>query len=97
MLSRLIVSSYKPFIEIALGLTLFVSIVGGWQISRELFDGSIFVVIFEIAVWFIVAVVFFGAFLVPEDIRDRVKNIEASRSADPAPLYRSMSNLAILP
>ena len=58
MLSRIIVSSYKPFIEIALWLTLLVSIVGGWQISRELFDGSFFVVIFVIAVWFIMAVVF---------------------------------------
>ena len=84
MLSRIIVSAYKPFIEIALWLTLFVSIVGGWQISRELFDGSFFVVIFVIAVWFIMAVVFFGAFLVLEDIRERVKNIEASQSSDPA-------------
>ena len=82
MLSRIIVSSYILFIEIALWLTLFVSIVGGWQISREFFDGSIFVVIFGIAVWYIMAVVFVGAFLVLEDIRQRVKNIEASKSLD---------------
>ena len=78
MLSGLIVNSYKLFIEIALWLSLMMSIIVGWQ-AHSTFFGGILGVIVGITIWFIMAVIFFGAFLVLEDIRERVKNIEASK------------------
>ena len=78
MLSRIIVNSYKQFIEIALWLSLLIAIVVGWQVPSTFFGGLLGVIV-GIIVWFIMAVVFFGAFLVLEDIRERVKNIEGSK------------------
>ena len=91
MLSTLIVNSYKILIEISLWLSLLLSIIGGLliaalQASSMVFDSStsVAVVVYSVAVsvfiWFVVAVVVFGTFLVLEDIRQRVKNIEISKS-----------------
>ena len=86
MLSRIIVSSFKQCIEIALWLSFLGSFILGWKISKLLFGSvSISGMFFGIVVWFAIAVGFFGALLVLEDLRERVKNIEASKSSDPAP------------
>ena len=81
MLSELIVNSYKILIEISLWLSLLLSIIGGfgvgWQASSIFFGGFVSVVV-AVSIWFIFAVVVFGTFLVLEDIRQRVKNIETS-------------------
>lgn len=84
MLSTLIVNSYKIFIEISLWLSLLLSILGGWFTSSRFIGssmsfGSFMSVVVAVFIWFIVAVVVFGTFLVLEDIRQRVKNIETSK------------------
>ena len=84
MISSAIVSSYKQCIEIALWLSFLVSILVGWTIFT-IFFGSFFSMLIALASWFVIAVGFFGALLVLEDIRERVKNIEASKLIDPAP------------
>ena len=78
MLSKFIVSSYKTVIEIALWLSLLVFIAGGWAGASTAEFNSILGATAGAVLWFILAVVFFGAFLVLGDIRERVKSIEES-------------------
>lgn len=73
MLSKLVVSLYKGLLEIALWLLLVAGFIGGWQADGFLTGilGLVGAAIF--------GAVFFGAFLVLNDIRDRVKAIEERR------------------
>lgn len=88
MLSKLIVNSYKMFIEISLWLSLLFSINVAWLISSIYSDEFISVAVaVAVLIWFIVAVVVFGTFLVLEDIRQRVKNIEALNFHDQGSAY----------
>ena len=70
MLSKFIVTSYATLLEVALWLILLVSIVVGWNL------GGFWGVLGGLIIWFIVAVTFFGAFLVLSDIRQSVRAIE---------------------
>jgi ABC-type multidrug transport system permease subunit len=72
-LSRIVVRLYAVLIEIALWLVLIGSFIGGWQANG--FLGALGSVI----VATILASVFFGAFLVINEIRDKVAAIEARR------------------
>lgn len=83
MLSTLIVNSYKVLIEISLWLSLSLSIIGGFAVgshASSMFYGGFLSVVVAVFVWFIFAVVVFGTFLVLEDIRQRVKNIETNNA-----------------
>ena len=62
MISKLIVSSYGVLIEIALWLSLLAGLVIGWNIAEVI--GAIIGVI----AIFVLGVVFFGGFLILEDI-----------------------------
>ncbi|MDZ7781521.1 MAG: hypothetical protein U5K56_00730 [Halioglobus sp.] len=73
MLSKLVVSLYRVLLEIALWVLLIVGFIGGWQA-----DGLLTGILGLISAA-IVGAVFFGAFLVIIDIRDRVKAIEERR------------------
>lgn len=73
MLSKLVVSIYKVLLEIGLWLLLIAGFIGGWQ-ADGLLTG-----IFGLVGAAIFGAVFFGAFLVLNDIRDRVKAIEERR------------------
>ena len=75
MLSKIIVDSYKLFIEISLWLSLAVFFFGGAQAKG--ISGAIIGLI----LWFVFAVTFFGIFLVVTDIREKVKSIEASKNS----------------
>ena len=81
MLSKIIVNSYKAFIEISLWLSLLVFVISGWSTGSSPFGGGggFMGAVIGAILWFVFAVVFFGAFLVLEDIRDRLKNIESSK------------------
>ena len=79
MLSKLIVSSYNMFIEVSLWLSLLMLVVGGWIGASSADASGILGAIIGAIIWFVVAVVFFGAFLILGDIRDRVKKIEESK------------------
>jgi len=74
MLTRIIVSSYAVLIEIALWLFLIGCIAAGWHFGNG-FVGALV----GLALGFIAAVMFFGAFLVLEDIRKFVKSIESKQ------------------
>lgn len=84
MLSRLIVASYRFFIEIVLWLSLLAFVVTGYRYhpfsGEEIIDTALGAVL-----WLVLAVAFFGPALVLEDIRDRVKKIEAAKEP-PSPL-----------
>jgi len=73
MLSKMIVSSYETLIEISLWLFFLISIVAGWK------AGGFMGAVAGLIVGFVVAVMFFGAFLVLSDIRKSVRNIESSK------------------
>lgn len=75
MLSKLVVSVYTVLLEISLWLLLIAGFVGGWQ--AEGLVGSIGGLIGAA----IFGAVFFGAFLVLNDIRARVKAIEEREQA----------------
>jgi hypothetical protein len=70
MLSKLVVRLYTALLEVGLWLLLITALIGGWQING--FLGAIGSVI-GAAVF---GAIFFGAFLVLNDIRTRVKTIE---------------------
>lgn len=76
MLSKIIVNSYKVFIEIALWASLLLFIIIGWNIG---YSSGIIGAILGVVLWFFGAVIFFGSFLVLVDIREKVKSIEASK------------------
>ena len=71
MLSKIIVASYAALVEIALWLFLIGSLLAGWNIG----DGAVGAIV-GLVIGFVVAVMFFGAFLILDDIRKSVKVIE---------------------
>jgi hypothetical protein len=73
MLSKIVVNMYAVLLEVGLWLILLVGLIGGWQVQGFLgmLVGVVFAAIF--------GAVFFGAFLVLEDIRSRVKAIEMKK------------------
>ncbi len=71
MLSKLIVSAYGMFIEIAIWLVLAGSLIGGWQVGG--FWAGIGVLIGA----FVACVVIFGVLLVLVDIQKTVRAIES--------------------
>jgi len=73
MLSKIIVSSYLTFLEIAIWLLLIASIGVGWHLKGLV--GSIV----GLVLGFIVIVTFFGAFLILGDIRKSVRAIEENK------------------
>lgn len=70
MLSKIVVNLYTVLLEIGLWLLLLGGLIGGWQ------AGGFFSAIVGLVVAAIFGAVFFGAFLVLNDIRARVKSIE---------------------
>jgi len=75
MLSKIVVNIYTVLLEIGLWLLLLGGLIGGWQAKGVLgaIGGLIGAAIF--------GAVFFGAFLVLNDIRARVKAIEERKQA----------------
>ena len=73
MLSKIVVSMYSVLLEIGLWLVLLFGAIGGWQAGG--FLGAIAGIISAA----IFGAVFFGAFLVLDDIRDKVKAIESRK------------------
>lgn len=70
MLSKIVVNVYTGLLEIGLWLMLIAGVLGGWQEQGAL--GAIV----GLVIAAIFGAVFFGAFLVLNDIRARVKVIE---------------------
>ncbi len=71
---------YQRFIEVSLWLSLILFIVGGWSFRNPMTgEGGVIGAGIGFLVWVVVAVVFFGAFLVLDDIRQSVKKIESSK------------------
>lgn len=79
MLTKMIVSSYEVLIEFALWIFLLICLVAGWKIGSGFFGASAGFVgaIGGLAIGFVFAVMFFGAFLVLHDIRKSVRVIES--------------------
>jgi len=73
MLSKIVVKLYTVLLEIGLWLILLVGLIGGWQANGFLgaLGGLIGAAIF--------GAVFFGAFLVLDDIRNTVRSIESRK------------------
>ena len=95
MLSKLIVNFYGIFVEICLWLSLIFFLLIGWHfqilIGEDVPSGRVFLLLKSISgfkgaivgalVWFLLAVMLLGRFLMLGDIRTRVKNIEEHISA----------------
>jgi hypothetical protein len=75
MLSKIVVNIYTVLLEIGLWLLLLGGLIGGWQAQG--FLGAIFGLVSAA----IFGAIFFGAFLVLNDIRSRVKAIEERNQA----------------
>ena len=75
MLSKLISSSYLRCIEISLWLSLIALLGTGWGIGSAQ-DNVILGVIGGFIVWFTVAVIFFGAFLILGNMNKTLERIE---------------------
>jgi len=73
VLSKIVVNLYTVILEIGLWLILLVGVIGGWQAKG--FIGAIGGIIGAT----VFGAVFFGAFLILDDIRKRVKVIESSK------------------
>jgi len=71
MLSKIVVNLYTVLLEIGLWLVLLIGLVSGWQAKG--FIGAVGGIIGAA----IFGAVFFGAFLVLDDIRNKVKAIES--------------------
>jgi hypothetical protein len=69
-LSKLVVKMYAAIIEVALWLVVLGAVVGGWR------AGGVVGALGALIAATILAAVLFGAFLVLEDIRTRVRAIE---------------------
>ena len=69
-LSKLIVKMYGVILEVGLWVLLLAALVGGWQANG--FLGAIGALVIVA----VLASVLFGAFLVINEIRDRVKAID---------------------
>ena len=92
MLSRLIVNSYRIFVEICLWLSLFFFLIVGWNfpilLDEEVLSKSgrgffslasisgIKGAIVGAIAWFLTAIILMGRLLMLGDIRSRVRNIE---------------------
>ncbi|MDE2148771.1 MAG: hypothetical protein KGJ55_02815 [Gammaproteobacteria bacterium] len=74
MLSRIIVSSYGLFLEIAIWLILIGSLIGGWKLH------GFFAGIGALIAAFIFCVVIFGALLVLVDIQRSVKALKDAKN-----------------
>jgi hypothetical protein len=74
MLSKIIVSSYSVFLEIAIWVTLLLGLIGGWV------TGGFLAGIGGLIAAFIFSVVVYGGFLVIVDIQKTVRSIEAKKS-----------------
>lgn len=74
MLSKLVIKLYGVLLEVGLWFLLLGGIIGGWQAQG--FFGAVLGLILSA----IFGAVFFGAFLVLNDIRDRVTTIEQRNS-----------------
>jgi len=70
MLTKIVVKLYAVILEVGLWFMLLAGLIGGWQASG--FLGAILGIIFSA----VLGAVFFGAFLVLEDIRATVKEIK---------------------
>jgi len=70
MLSQIILKSYSYFIELSLWIILIAGIVIGGKI------GGLLWAIGGLIVGFVISTVIMGAFLILDDIRKRVENIE---------------------
>ncbi len=75
VLSKIVVNVYAVLLEAALWLFLIAGFISGWAYKG--FFGAIIGVIF----FGIFGAAAFGALLVLNDIRDRLKNIESTKSA----------------
>lgn len=75
MLSKIILASYKVFLEVGLWVTLAASLIGGWTF------GGFWAGIGALAGGFVFCVIVFGAFLVLSDIQRSVSAIK-ERAAD---------------
>lgn len=75
MLSKIVVKIYTVLLEIGLWLLLLGGLIGGWQAQGLL--GAIIGLVGSA----VFGAVFFGAFLVLNDIRSRVKAIEERNQA----------------
>ena len=73
MLSKLVISLYTTLLEIGLWLLLLAVLVGGWQ------GGGFFGAVGGLIGAGIFGAVFFGAFLVLNDIRKSVNAIESRK------------------
>ncbi len=80
MLSRFVVEIYSLLLELGLWVLLAAGAIGGWQVaSEEGIAAALFGAVGGFFMAAIVGAVFFGAFLVLNDIRERVKAIEARK------------------
>jgi len=75
MLSKIIVGAWSVLIEISLWLILLIGLIGGWQ------GGGFLGAIVGLVIAFVVGSMFLGAFLVLDDIRKTVKEIEKMKNA----------------
>ena len=78
MLTRLIVSFYSGIIEISLWLFIAIGGVAGYQLASTFLHRDLVFVggIVGAAIVFVIAAVLFGGFLVIDDIRRAVRNLE---------------------
>jgi TRAP-type C4-dicarboxylate transport system permease small subunit len=79
MLSRMIVDMYARSIEAALWISLALFVFGGWKFTNPVSNDSAGLIgaAFGFLLWVVVAVTFFGALLVLEDIRKTLREIQS--------------------
>ena len=79
--TKTIVNTYAGIVEIMLGLGTLVSVVGaggfGWDQAGWV--GAIIGGIVGFTIWIVVGAVIFGPFLILEDVRQAVRNIERKK------------------
>ncbi len=73
MLTKFIVNAYQPIIEVMLWITLIAAVIAGFSFA---WWGPIVTIL----IWTIFSSTFIGGFLIINDIRERVKNIEKMNS-----------------
>jgi hypothetical protein len=77
MLTRFIVGSYAMLIEVALWVSLISAFIAGWRFNG--FVGAILALLLG----GVLATMFFGAFLILEDIRKSIRIIEQRGKTQP--------------
>lgn len=75
MLSKIIVGAWSILIEISLWLILLIGLIGGWQ------GGGFLGAIAGLVIAFVFGSMFLGAFLVLDDIRKTLKEIEKKKDS----------------